>query len=297
MGVKKRVRKGTSFIAFDEVFPDSQACLEHLFKSRFGPQTSCPKCGKEARFKQVPGTFRFNSHCCFGASRNPRSGTVFARTSLPLIVWYRCILYLVNASNGITISFVRKHFGISHKAAFRMLQLLREHLTRIERTRVLGASGGPVFIDEILLRNVIVKGGKKGIPHRLLVLTDGARFVAVPIQRGKFAKSAKYLAEWLTDNCSIEIRRAGTLRKLLDFRASARLKGRSIYLSSNPERHEYHLLSVFVVKLKMFILKSHLWVSSSNLDGYLGHFMFLYNRRGHGDETFWEAIGCHPPSP
>ena len=294
MSAKKLVRAGTSFLEFDSAFPDSQMCLRHLFNIRFGAEPKCPRCGNPTDFLPLPGTYRFNSRCCFGASVNPRTGTIFARSNLPLITWYRCMLYLINASNGVTISFVRKQFGISHKAAYRMLTSLREHLFRLERVELIGEGRGQVFVDEVKFQNVKVRGGRKGIPHRLLVMTDGFRFSAIQVPRGKFSKSAKYLTECVLDDCRIEIRHAETHRKLFDFRERTRLAGRPTFLATDPDRAEYHLLSVFAVKLKLFILKSHLWVSSGNLDGYLGHFTYLYNRRDRGETAFCEAIGCHP---
>lgn len=292
--MRKLVRKGTSFQEFEARFPDSDSCLAHVFESRFGMRSRCPKCKQATDFLRVSGTNRFMPRCCFEASINPLTRTVFSRTCLPLLDWFRCMLYMTNAPSGVTPSFIRRQFGISRKAAVRMAALLRKHLAAIERTTLLGSDVNTVFVDEAELRNVIVPAGKKGVPHRLLVATDGTKFLAVVVHRGRFPRSRSELTARIADGARVEIRTAQTHRKLMNFKSFKNLHGHPIEISTTPDRKEYYLLSVFAMKLKQFILKPHIWVSNKKVDQYIGHFTFLYNRRAKGKLAFWDAVSTYP---
>lgn len=203
------------------------------------------------------------------------------------------MLYLTNAPSGVTSAFIERQFGISYKAAFRMGVRLREHLAAIERTIQLGDEATTVYIDEAELRNVIVPASKKGVPHRLLVATDGTKFLAFVVHRGRFHASRGQLTARITDGAKLEVRTPKTHRKILNFKHFKRINGHQIKLSDNHERIEYYLLSVFVMKLKQF-MKTHIWVSNKNIEKYIGHFTFLYNRRTRGEMAFWDAVSTYP---
>lgn len=296
MGAKppKIVRKGTSYRAFEAAFPDSSACLDHIFESRFGLNSPCPKCSNLTWFLRVSGTNRYMARCCYDQSRNPLSGTIFARTHIPLVDWFRCILYFTNTSAGISIAFVARHFGVSHKAAFRMCSKIRQHLTALDSQVKLGIGGAQVIVDEVPLHRIMVKDGKRGRTCRLLIATDGSEFAAIPVARGRFVNASSILAHICTEDARLVVRTERTFNGLLNFRPLKTLLGRKIERANDPQAYEFYVLSVFGMKLKQFVSKPHRWLTSHYLDDYIGHFRYLYRRRAVGQNAFWDAISNFP---
>lgn len=220
----------------------------------------------------------------------PLAGTLFDRSQLPLLVWFRCILYFTNASAGISTSFMQWQFGISQKAAFLMGSKIRAHLAKLDRKIVLGGSGSTVFCDEIALKHVAVRGSANKTAYRLLLLSDGTDFRVFEVPRGRFAKLRSELSNSVASGSRIEVRSAQTCRKILNHKPLEQLFGNAIFVTDDPHKSEYRDLVSLGVKLKQFILRAHLWISAKMLEGYIGHFSYLYRRRCRGDEAFWEAV-------
>ena len=84
-------------------FPDQEACIEHLEAVRFGDRPYCPLCGgvKVARKADGQRVGRWNCHDCY-ASFNVLSGTVFAKTRIPLQKWFLAIGIIVNAKKSVS---------------------------------------------------------------------------------------------------------------------------------------------------------------------------------------------------
>jgi len=38
---------------FMQLFPDDDACLEHLFKARYGADCECTRCGAKGKWKKL----------------------------------------------------------------------------------------------------------------------------------------------------------------------------------------------------------------------------------------------------
>lgn len=290
----KIVRKGTSYRAFEATFPDSSACLDHIFESRFGLTSPCPKCGNLTTFLRVADTNRYMAKCCYDQSRNPRSGTIFAHTHIPLLDWFRCILYFTNTSIGVSRAFVARHFDLSDKAAFSMCSKIRRHLTALDSGVRLGSGGGQVIVDEIPLHRILVKGGRRARTCRLLIATDGTEFAAIPVLRGRLVQSRKDLTQVCSEDACLTVRTERTLKGLLNYKSFGRLHGREIKLAEDPELYDFYVLSVFGMKLKQFVIKPHRWLSSRYLNDYIGHFRYLYRRRADGQFAFWDAVSNFP---
>lgn len=285
----KSNRVGTSVAAFDARFPDSDACLNHLLRVRFGEFPACPGCGCPTKFLKVRGRNRYISSCCFNESINPATGTIFSRTRIPLLDWFRCILYFTNSSSGISISFVMRHFGLSKKAAFRINKKIRSHFREIDSNIKLGKSKC-VYIDEAKIKNVASNNERRMTPVRLLVAFDGDDIFSFPLPKGRMKSVSKSMFEKFSDNSNLIIRNDALYKKLTGYRNSKTKHNHPIFVSDNSDSSNFNHIDSYVIKLKQFIFGSHLWISERYIDDYIAHFNFIYRRRNSGSSIFCEAI-------
>ena len=67
------------------LYPDQEACIEHLEAVRWGDEPNCPHCGslKVGRKSDTFGHGRWNCHDC-KSSFNVLSGTIFEKTKINL---------------------------------------------------------------------------------------------------------------------------------------------------------------------------------------------------------------------
>lgn len=282
-------RAGTSFVEFEAHFPDSSACLDHLLRVRFGEMPKCSGCGEQTKFLRVRGTNRYISSCCFDQSINPLRGTIFFKSKVPLVDWFRCILYFTNAAGGVPLSFVRRQFDLSHKAAFRMCSKIRMHLNRIDSGIELGRAGR-VFIDETIIRNVAASPGGRVTPVRVLIACDGTELLAFPIAPGRLKARCKPVFDRIADDADVVVRGEGLFRRITGYRNSKSRHGKAISVSEDIRSDACDAIDSYEIKLKQFIFRSHIWVTRKYLEGYVAHFGFLYRRRGKGASAFNDAI-------
>lgn len=151
---------GTSLALFDQVFPDDDACLRHVFDIRFGQGYPCYSCGKPAIWSRRETRRSFVTRCCRNVQIYPLSNTLFHRTKVPLRDWFLLILHFVNTKAGMPSTFARRLLGVPHRTAFYLCDRIRTHLAMMEGRRKIGGPGQHVFIDEAKLRGVI--SGKSG---------------------------------------------------------------------------------------------------------------------------------------
>ena len=92
-----------NLISIFELFPDQQACIDHLEVIRWGKEPHCPHCGSSlvARKKENDRVGRWNCHDCSN-SFNVLRGTIFQGTQLPLQKWFLAIALMVNAKKSIS---------------------------------------------------------------------------------------------------------------------------------------------------------------------------------------------------
>jgi ribosomal protein L37AE/L43A len=91
-----------SVMEFMREFPDDEACLTYLWRTRYskdGKTADCPKCGRERIFKRYQMTPRRQSWCCTGCGHHiyPTAGTIFAKSSTSLHLWFYA-MYLITST-------------------------------------------------------------------------------------------------------------------------------------------------------------------------------------------------------
>ena len=135
---------------FMQEFPDDAACLEHLWRSRYsedGEHADCPKCERERVFKKYATKQGRQSWTCTGCGHHihPTAGTIFAKSSTSLHLWYYAMYLMASTRCGISAKQLERELGVSYKTAWRMFNRIRNELMADEEGEALF---GDVEVDE-----------------------------------------------------------------------------------------------------------------------------------------------------
>jgi transposase len=119
-----------SLIEFMREFPDDAACLEWLWRNRFskdGSHAFCPKCDRERKFHKVKERPAWDCDSC-GHHVHPLAGTIFAKSSTSLQLWFFAIHLMTSTRCGVSAKQLERELGVTYKTAWRMFTLIRNKL-------------------------------------------------------------------------------------------------------------------------------------------------------------------------
>lgn len=157
-----------SLMEFMCEFPDDAACLEHLWRTRCsedGEHADCPKCEQTRRFKRyqtAQGRQSWTCTCC-GHHVHPTAGTIFAKSSTSLHLWYYAMHLMTSTKCGFSAKHLEREIGVSYKTAWRMLNRIRTVLMSQDDDEPLE---GDVEVDETAGGGKIRAGdSRKGRQH------------------------------------------------------------------------------------------------------------------------------------
>jgi transposase len=121
---------------FMREFPDDAACLEHLWRSRYSPDgthADCPKCEREGvvfkKYATKQGRQSWTCTAC-GHHVHPTAGTIFAKSSTSLHLWYYAMYLVASTRVGISAKQLERELGVSYRTAWRMLNRIRNELMK-----------------------------------------------------------------------------------------------------------------------------------------------------------------------
>ena len=131
---------------FNKDFPDDNACLERIFKQRFGDLKYCPKCGIETSFYKILARKCYSCKHC-GNHIYPLAGTIFHKSPTPLKLWFYTIFLFSASKNGVSAKELQCQLRVTYKTAWRMAKQISELL---ERTDTDGLDG-TIEMDETFI--------------------------------------------------------------------------------------------------------------------------------------------------
>lgn len=131
-------------------FPDDAACLEHLWRSRYSPDgehAHCPRCDCKRVFKRYATKQGRQSWTCTGCGHHvhPTAGTIFAKSSTSLKLWFHAMYLMTSTRCGISAKQLERELGVHYKTAWRMFNKIRNELMKDEGETQLS---GDVEVDE-----------------------------------------------------------------------------------------------------------------------------------------------------
>jgi transposase len=149
-----------SLMEFMQRFPDDEACLNWLWRTRCsedGEHAWCRKCGEERVFKRYKTAQRRQSWTCTGCGLHvqPTAGTIFEGSATSLHLWFYAMYLTASTRCGISAKQLERELGVTYKCAWRIFNRIR-NVAMADDT---GPLRGDVEVDEASV------DGKPRKPH------------------------------------------------------------------------------------------------------------------------------------
>ena len=128
-----QMQKGLSLTELNEQFGTEEKCKAAVFKWRWPEGFVCPACG--SRDHAIVGARRlYLCHDC-ETQTSLKSGTIFARTLLPLTKWFQGIYLLTQSKNSISGLELARQLGVRPDTAALMRHKLMSVMVEREGSR------------------------------------------------------------------------------------------------------------------------------------------------------------------
>ncbi|MDA4848240.1 IS1595 family transposase [Hoeflea poritis] len=262
---------------FLERFPDDDACLEHLMRTRYGERLTCAKCGKDARYYRVKSRRSYECEHC-GNQVYPTAGTPFENTRTSLRDWFHVMFLFCASRNGVSAKEVQRTIGVTYKTAWRMCNLIRQYMGYVDGDNILGGpDGGVVEADKAFY------GGrdKRGHDDKSVALgatERGGETVTrvIPSRRSKHVMPA--LLNWVKPGSRIATDEAPVFKELAEH---GHMHGTVNHRDGEYVRGNVHTntIEAFWGHVKHSMKGTYVSVSPKWLQTYLWEFEFRQNLR------------------
>jgi len=263
---------------FRKDYPNNSTCLEAIFNKNYS---------------DAEGYYRVRDRMCYSHKTTrhqiyPLAGTIFEKTSTPLVLWFHAI-YLFSASkNGVSAKELQRQLGVTYKCAWRMGHQIRKLME--QDTDPLK---GTVEVDETYFGRRGVNAEKFKVKAALIgaVERNGRiRVKKIPNRR------AEIVLPFVKENVE-----RGTRVMTDEYRAYDKLSYSAYGYEHRNVKHgklhyklgEAHTNTIegFWGQLKRSIRGTYHFVSSQHLQAYVDEFAYRYNHRDNSKPIFLELIG------
>lgn len=263
---------------FDAEFPDDDACLDRMFKDRYGDVDTCPSCGViGTKFYRVSGRKCYACEWC-GYQLHPLAQTIFHKSSTPLKIWFEAIFLFSVSKNGVAAKELERYFGVTYKTAHRMAKQIRSLMSD---ESPIGGDGSVVEMDETYIGGR-AKGGQRmsrsnksvvfGMVERdgriraKHVKSSGARVLLPEVNRTVIPGTTVYTDEY---------------RSYINLNKTAYSHATIVHSKLEWARGPVHTNTIegFWSQLKRSISGTYHAVSPKYLQSYVDEFAFRYSHR------------------
>ena len=183
-------QKGLSFAEFNAQYGTEEQCHAALVAMRWPDGFQCPKCGAKKHSFSVARRIFQCSACRVQTSA--KAGTIFHKSTTPLVKWFLAIYLITSAKNDISGLELARQLGVKWDTAWLIKQKLMEVMRQRNATYKLP---GDVQIDDAYLGGE--KPGKTGrgagnkVPFVIAVATREGKPVFMQLRRlAAFTKEA-----------------------------------------------------------------------------------------------------------
>jgi transposase len=296
---------GYTLVEFMREWPDDATCLEWLWRTRHSPDRKtayCPKCEADRAFKRYECATRRQSWTCTGCGHHihPTAGTIFAKSSTSLHLWFYAIYLMTSTRCGISAKQLERDLGVKYRTAWRMFNKIRNDLMTQDGAEPLS---GEVEADETLI------GGKMRNSERrkrealgwdrkrydnekktmvfAAVERDGrVRATAIPNSSGPTLR--KIVHQYVEPGSILYTDEHGGYRTLGDTYEHRTIRHRDrVYVDG---RTHTQTVEGFFGSSKNAIRGVYHRVSNQWLQGYLNEFAWRYNNRGDRNTMFRDLL-------
>lgn len=287
---------------FFRLFPDDETCLNHLFTVRFGQGYECPSCERPSNWYRIKAERAYSCQWC-GHHLHPTVGTPFEQTRTPLQLWFYAIHLFTTTRHGVSGKELERQLGVTYKTAWRMAQLIRQHMTDVDGNDPIGGLGRVVQIDETLVGGVQRRDTQGGNPMTGKACVFGMMEVGGEIvthvvadrRSGTLLPIIRQTVKRPTMIHTDEHKAYGGLGTM-GYRHEAVNHSRDEYVCRTTGA-TVNALEGFWRHLKASIAGTHIHVSPKYLARYCGEFEYRFNRRLRSADMLPELLSTFRPLP
>jgi transposase len=261
---------------FFEQFPDDDACIEHLFKLRYGYDFGCPKCGEVSKYHKLSDIPAYTCNC--GHHIHPMVGTPFENSRTPLQKWFYAIYLFTTSRHGVSAKELQRQLGVTYKCAWRIGHEIRKYMGIIDDD---GMLSGTVEADETYIGGV--RKGKRGrgadgktVVFGMLekdgdvmtqVVPNVQRKTLLPIIEKNVVKGSAMQTDELPTYRTLD--KNGYTHSTVHHAAGQYVSGTT----------HVNGMEGFWSQIKRSIKGTHIHVSGKHMEKYLSEFEYRYNMR------------------
>ena len=270
---------------FFKMFPTDEDCLKHLFKTRFGADYACTKCGVIGGWTKLAKLPAYTCNC--GHHVHPMAGTFFQDSRTPLQKWFYAMYLFTTTRHGVAAKELQRQLSVTYKTAWRMAHEIRKHMAKVDGDAPLS---GVVEVDETVVggRRRGMGTGRTKMAHKAIVFgmleRDGDVAMRV-VDDAKRDTLFPHIEANVTKGTMIHSDEYAVYRTLP-------LQGYK-HLTVDHSKKEYargeihtNAIENMWAQLKRSIRGTHIHVSPKHLQKYLGEFEFRFNLRKRPDLMF-----------
>ena len=277
-----------SLMEFFREFPNDDACLEWLWRTRHAPdgvEAHCPKCEELRPFKKYATEQARQSWTCTacGYHLHPTAGTIFHKSSTSLHLWFYAIYLITSTRCGISAKQLERELGVTYKTAWRMFNLIRTKLMAQDDIVL----AGDVEIDETYVggkrrrfnrRRGRPTPGESNMVPVLGMVARGGQVVALAVPNVRHETIKPHIAERILPDATIFTDEY----VIYDWLAKAGFKhhrihhSQKVYVSGNVHTNT---IEGFFSLVKRGISGVYHSVSTKHLQSYLSEYAWRYNHR------------------
>lgn len=269
---------------FRSMYPDDNACLDKIFRNRYGDLKVCPKCKKQTKFHRVKKRTCYECQWC-GHQLYPTKGTVFEKSSTPLHLWFYAIYLMTATRTGVSAKEIQRQLGVTYKCAWRIAHQIRNLMGDKKPNKL----SGKIEIDDTYIGGKR-KGSKRGRggEHKTIVLGMVERKGNM---KGQVVTDMKKRTITPVIRASVEKGSHLNTDEFLSYRTLSDEGFKHSFVKHAIEeyvRDDCHVQSIegFWSWLKRGIRGTHVWVSKKHLQKYVNEFAFRYNQRRNPNPMF-----------
>lgn len=257
---------------FNTDFPNDIVCLDIIFKARYGDITICPSCGvADTKFYRVKSRKCYECKDC-GYQINPLSGTIFHKSSTPLVKWFFAIFLFANSKNGVSAKELERHLGVTYKCAWRMANRIRKLMSQDG-----GMLSGIVEADETYVGGRHKNASRFSTKSPVLGLVQRQGDVKARVADAHATNALNFIASSLDETAELHTDESRIYHRVSRFRTH------EIINHSKQEYSRGHVttntIEGFWSQLKRSLDGTHHSVSPKYLQLYVDERVFHYNHR------------------
>jgi len=282
-----------TYSRFMELFPNNDACLEHLKERFFADGTECPKCGKASKFHRIKGRSAYSCQYC-GHHVYPTAGTIFHKSTVSLQLWFYAVYLMSSTRCGISAKQLEREIGVTYKTAHRMFKQIRTLLSDDQE----GPLSGKVEIDETFYGGkprAAEKRNKRGHlrrkyrPSVVGMVERGGEIRTRVVGDATHSTLSKVVMEFVLPESMIFTDEWHAYKAIgREFKSHRRIRHRSkIYVEGD---NYTNTIEGFFGLFKNGVRGVYHAISAEYLQSYVDEYAFRYNRRNSDQPMFWAIL-------